>query len=118
MALSMFSELPADFEIKHPHDLLSRRILFDVELFASLLENYECGGDTSIIKLLDLSSLQCESPVTVDSKLREVRGDLRFSTKFKDGGYSNVFLFFEHQSTCIRLFSLSSLRKILEFYEG
>jgi hypothetical protein len=28
----MFSELPVDFEIKHPHDLLSRRILFDAEL--------------------------------------------------------------------------------------
>jgi hypothetical protein len=114
MILSLLGELPSEIELKHPHDLLTRRFLFDVELFVSLLENY---GDNGVIQLLDLDSMQCESPVTVDNKLVEVRGDLRFSTKFKAGGYSNVFLFFEHQSTWVRLFSIVALRKILEFYE-
>ncbi|MDR3198011.1 MAG: Rpn family recombination-promoting nuclease/putative transposase [Planctomycetaceae bacterium] len=110
----MFSKLPAEFEIAHPHDLLTRRFLIDNELMASMLEHYD---NTGLVRLLDLPVLQCESPVTVDYSLRELIGDLRFSTKFKNGTFSKVFLFFEHQSKKIRLFSFDCLRKILKFYE-
>ncbi|MDR2439326.1 MAG: Rpn family recombination-promoting nuclease/putative transposase [Planctomycetaceae bacterium] len=110
----VFFESPAKIEIAHPHDLLARRFLIDNELMASMLEHYD---DTGFVQLIDLHVLQCESPVTIDYTLQEVIGDLRFSTRFKNGTFSKVFLFFEHQSTKIPLFSFDCLRKILEFYE-
>ncbi|MDR0609514.1 MAG: Rpn family recombination-promoting nuclease/putative transposase [Planctomycetaceae bacterium] len=110
----VFSQSPAKFEIVHPHDLLTRRFLIDNELMASMLEHYD---NTGLVPLLDLHALQCESPVTIDYTLQEVIGDLRFSARFSNGAFSKVFLFFEHQSTKIRLFSFDCLRKILEFYE-
>ncbi|MDR2754230.1 MAG: Rpn family recombination-promoting nuclease/putative transposase [Planctomycetaceae bacterium] len=109
-----FSESPTKFELAHPHDLLARRFLIDNELMANMLEHYDTTG---LVQLLDLHVLQCESPVTIDYTLQEVIGDLRFSTKFKNGVFSKVFLFFEHQSKKIRSFSFDCLRKILKFYE-
>ncbi|MDR2754514.1 MAG: Rpn family recombination-promoting nuclease/putative transposase [Planctomycetaceae bacterium] len=110
----VFFKLPVQCELAHPHDLLARRFLLDKELMASLLKHYD---NTGVVRLLDLQALRCESPTTIDSQLQEVIGDLRFSTKFKNGAYSKVFLFFEHQSKKIKLYSLHCLRKILEFYE-
>jgi hypothetical protein len=81
---------------------------------ASMLEHYD---NTGLVHWLDLTALQCESPVTIDDHLQEVIGDLRFSVKFINGDFSKVFLFFEHQSKKIKLYSLHCLRKILEFYE-
>jgi hypothetical protein len=111
---NIFPKSPAEFEIAHPHDLLTRRFLIDNELMASMLEHYD---NTGLVQLLNLKALRCESPITIDYTLQEVIGDLRFSTKFKNGTFSKVFLFFEHQSKKIRLFSFNCLRKILEFYE-
>ncbi|MDR3196676.1 MAG: Rpn family recombination-promoting nuclease/putative transposase [Planctomycetaceae bacterium] len=110
----VFFRLPVQIELAHPHDLLTRRFLLDKELMANMLEYYD---NTGIVRLLDLRALRCESPITIDAKLQEVIGDLRFSTKFKNGTHSKVFLFFEHQSKKIKLYSLHCLRKILEFYE-
>ncbi|MDR2344752.1 MAG: Rpn family recombination-promoting nuclease/putative transposase [Planctomycetaceae bacterium] len=103
-----------DLELKHPHDLLTRFFLLDIELFSSLLKS--CG-DTNIIQLIDLNSLECHSPVIIDDKLQEVIGDLLFSAKFKNGEYSRLFVFFEHQSTKISRFWIRTLRKLQEFYE-
>jgi hypothetical protein len=50
--------------------------------------------------------------------LQEVIGDLRFSAKFKVGGQSKLFFFFEHQSKKVKRFCLRCLRKLLEFYEN
>ncbi|MDR0392277.1 MAG: Rpn family recombination-promoting nuclease/putative transposase [Planctomycetaceae bacterium] len=100
--------------LSHPHDLLVRYFLSDIELFISLLENY-CDGD--LIRLIDFNSLQCESPTTIDNRLQEVIGDLRFSAQFKNKGLSKLFFFFEHQSTKITKFCIRCLRKLLEFYE-
>ncbi|MDR2117399.1 MAG: Rpn family recombination-promoting nuclease/putative transposase, partial [Planctomycetaceae bacterium] len=110
----VFFKLPVQIELAHPHDLLTRRFLIDQELMASMLEHYD---NTGVVRLLDLHALRCESPITIDANLQEVIGDLRFSTKFRNGDYSKVFLFFEHQSKKIKLYSLHCLRKILEFYE-
>ncbi|MDR2117347.1 MAG: Rpn family recombination-promoting nuclease/putative transposase [Planctomycetaceae bacterium] len=112
--MMVFFKSPAELEIVHPHDLLTRRFLIDNELMASMLEHYD---NTGIVRLLNLGELRCESPVTIDYTLQEVIGDLRFSTRFKNGALSKVFLFFEHQSKKIRLFSFDCLRKIVEFYE-
>ncbi|MDR2169867.1 MAG: Rpn family recombination-promoting nuclease/putative transposase [Planctomycetaceae bacterium] len=106
--------VPIQFELEHPHDLLTRNFLFDVELFASLLEHY---GDSGIVRLIDLKSLANQSPIIIDNNLQEVIGDLLFSAQFKSGIYSNIFLFFEHQSRKVRRFWLRCLRKLLEFYE-
>ncbi|MDR3197129.1 MAG: Rpn family recombination-promoting nuclease/putative transposase [Planctomycetaceae bacterium] len=101
-------------ELNQPHDLLSRRILCDVEVFAELLANY---GDSEIIKLIDLNSLQCESPITVSEELREVIEDLRFSAEFKEKGHSRIFFMLEHQSKKVILFIIRCLRNILMFFE-
>jgi hypothetical protein len=114
MTESLFPNISIGFELAHPHDLLARYFLIDKELMASMLEHYD---GTGIVRALDLRALRCESPITIDCNLQEVISDLRFSTKFKNGDYSKVFLFFEHQSKKIRLYSLHCLRKILEFYE-
>jgi hypothetical protein len=107
-------KITVPFELAHPHDLLTRFFLVDIELMASLLKHYD---GTGIVRLLDLELLRCESPTTIDKHLREVIGDLRFSTKFKTGGYSKVFFFFEHQSKKDNLFCIRCVRNLLEFYE-
>ncbi|MDR0335561.1 MAG: Rpn family recombination-promoting nuclease/putative transposase [Planctomycetaceae bacterium] len=112
--IQKFPRLPVTFELAHPHDLLARYFLIDRELMASMLEHYD---NTGLVRWLNLKALQCESPVTIDDNLQEVIGDLRFSVNFRNGEFSKVFLFFEHQSKKIRLYSLHCLRKILEFYE-
>ena len=101
-------------ELAHPHDLLTRSILVDPELMGSLLENYIESG---VVSLLDLAKLRCESPVNVDKNLKETIGDLRFSTVSKQSGrQSNVFVFFEHQSTYDELMSFQALEQIVKAY--
>ncbi|MDR0337915.1 MAG: Rpn family recombination-promoting nuclease/putative transposase [Planctomycetaceae bacterium] len=114
--MEIFPEVSAKVELAHPHDLVVRYFLVDTELFANLMNHY---GDSEIIRLIDLNSLRCESPITVDDHLQEVIGDLRFSANFKNGGYSKVLLFFEHQSKKEKRQQwLRGLRKLLEFYES
>ncbi|MDR2345502.1 MAG: Rpn family recombination-promoting nuclease/putative transposase, partial [Planctomycetaceae bacterium] len=113
--MQIFSNITRPAEIAHPHDLLTRHFLVDTELFASFLE---CYGKTEIIRFIDFKSLRCESPITIDDKLKEVIGDLRFSAKLNDGNNAKVFLFFEHQSTKIKSFCLRCIRNLLEFYEA
>ncbi|MDR2440378.1 MAG: Rpn family recombination-promoting nuclease/putative transposase [Planctomycetaceae bacterium] len=112
--MRVFPKVTVRIELAHPHDLIVRYFLMDIELFTSLLEHY---GDQGIIRLIDFGSLRCESPTTIDDHLQEVIGDLRFSAKFKAGGYSKVFFFFEHQSKKVKRFCIRCLRKLLEFYE-
>jgi hypothetical protein len=113
--MPIFPNVTAQTELAHPHDLLTRYFLIDIELFTCLLAHY---GGTGAIRLIDLKSLRCESPTTIDNNLQEVIGDLRFSANFKVGGYSKVFFFFEHQSKKVKRFCIRCLRKLLEFYEG
>ncbi|MDR1923516.1 MAG: Rpn family recombination-promoting nuclease/putative transposase, partial [Planctomycetaceae bacterium] len=102
------------YELSHPHDLLTRGFLVDVELMASMLKNY---GGKGIVKFIDLSKLRCETTTVVDGKLKEKIGDLRFSTKFKRGNHhSRIFLFFEHQSKKSKKFFLRTLEQIVQFY--
>ncbi|MDR1141810.1 MAG: Rpn family recombination-promoting nuclease/putative transposase [Planctomycetaceae bacterium] len=114
--MEVFPEISVGVELAHPHDLVVRYFLVDTELFANLMNLY---GNSGIIHLIDWNSLRCESPITVDDHLQEVIGDLRFSVNFKDGGYSKVLLFFEHQSKKEKRHQwLRGLRKLLEFYES
>jgi predicted transposase/invertase (TIGR01784 family) len=113
--MEVFPQISAPIQLAHPHDLLTRYFLIDVELFASLLENY---GNTGAVRLVDFGSLLSESPISIDDNLQEVIGDLRFSAKFKVGGHSKLFFFFEHQSKKVKRFCLRCLRKLLEFYEN
>ncbi|MDR2116712.1 MAG: Rpn family recombination-promoting nuclease/putative transposase [Planctomycetaceae bacterium] len=112
--MTEFPKLPVLFKLAHPHDLLARHFLVDGELMANMLEHYD---NTGLVQLFDLKLLRCESPITIDENLKELIGDLRFSARFKNGNYSKVFLFFEHQSKKIRLYSIHCLHKILDFYE-
>jgi len=101
-------------ELAHPHDLLTRSILVDPELAASLLENYIESG---IVELLDIKRLRCESPVDVDKNLVEIIGDLRYSTVFKNTEQeSNVFVFLAHQSTRDDLMSFRALEEVVKAY--
>jgi len=102
-------------ELAHPHDLLTRSILADPELAASLLTHYV---ESETIELLDLDRLRCESPVDVDKNLVEIIGDLRFSTVFKNTKQqSNVFVFLEHQSTHDDLISFRALKHVVNAYQ-
>ncbi|MDR1271248.1 MAG: hypothetical protein LBK82_17190, partial [Planctomycetaceae bacterium] len=38
--MEFFPQIPVPIQLAHPHDLLTRYFLIDVELFAGLLENY------------------------------------------------------------------------------
>ncbi|MDR2704431.1 MAG: Rpn family recombination-promoting nuclease/putative transposase [Planctomycetaceae bacterium] len=114
--MGLFPGISVQVELAHPHDLVVRYFLVDTELFTNLISLY---GNSGIIRLIDFGSLRCESPITVDDQLQEVIGDLRFSVNFKNGGYSKVFFFFEHQSKKEKRRQwLRGLRKLLEFYEG
>jgi hypothetical protein len=102
-------------EIAHPHDLLTRSILADPELAASLLTHYV---ESETVELLDLTQLRCESPVDVDKNLVEVIGDLRFSTVLKNTEQqSNVFVFLEHQSSRDDLMSFRALRQVVKAFQ-
>jgi hypothetical protein len=113
--MEMFPKVSIQVELAHPHDLIVRYFLIDIELFASLIEYY---GGTEVIRLVNLGSLQCESPIIIDDSLKEVIGDLCFSARFKAGGCSKVFLFFEHQSKKENKHWQRSVHKLLEFYES
>ncbi|MDR1291351.1 MAG: Rpn family recombination-promoting nuclease/putative transposase, partial [Planctomycetaceae bacterium] len=109
-----YPKVSVTFELSHPHDLLARYFLLDTELFGELLKNYD---NTGVVDFIDLNSLDSQSPIMIDENLKEVIGDLLFSAKFKDGKLSKIFLFFEHQSKKKTRFWLSTLRKLMEFYE-
>src|SRR5215469_2849349 len=106
-------------ELTHPHDLLVRRFLVDTELMADLLQHYpQNPADRQMVELLDLKRLVCKDPVTVNEQLVEVRGDLRFSTSFKESDReSNVYLLFEHQSTKDPDFRFRGLDYIVQEYK-
>ncbi|MDR1485733.1 MAG: Rpn family recombination-promoting nuclease/putative transposase [Planctomycetaceae bacterium] len=114
MTILQYPQVSIQFLLKHPHDLLTRFFLVDVELFASLLEKF---GDSKVVSLLDLNSLKNESPTFVDSTLKEVISDLFFSAKFKNGEFSELFLFFEHQSSKEEHIWLRFFRRFTDFYE-
>jgi predicted transposase YdaD len=102
-------------ELAHPHDLLTRSILADPELAASLLTHYV---ESKTVELLDLDRLRCESPVNVDKNLVEVIGDLQFSTVFKNTEQqSNVFVFREHQSTRDDMMSFRALKQVVKAFQ-
>ncbi len=101
--------------VPHPHDTLARHFLAAEDLTADLLRRYV---DPSMIDLLDLDRLKCESTDTVDDTLSEYVGDLRFSTTFKHSDrQSEVFIFFEHQSKKDRMIGFRLLRYIVNAYE-
>jgi len=103
-----------EYEIAQPHDRLTRYFLVDPELTGNLLENYV---DFNVVSLLDLKRLRCESPVNVDNNLKQVIGDLRFSTVFKQTQrQSNVFVFLAHQSTVDDLMCFRVLEEIVKSY--
>ena len=100
--------------LAHPHDLLVRHFLADTELAADLLRNHL---DRNVADLLDLEHLQCESPGAVDRDLAESLGDLRFSTRFLDGGKrAEVLIFVEHQSTPDRFIRIRVVEYIAKAY--
>jgi hypothetical protein len=102
------------FELAHPHDLLVRHFLVNPELMSDVLDHY---ADSDVVRLLDLTKLRCESSINIDENLVESIGDLRFSTKFKQSDReSNVFLFFEHQSTIDNDIALRLLEYIVKSY--
>ncbi|MDR0390413.1 MAG: Rpn family recombination-promoting nuclease/putative transposase [Planctomycetaceae bacterium] len=108
------SDVSAQVELAHPHDLIVRYFLKDTELFMSLLQYY-CDND--VIRFMDFNSLKYESPTIIDNKLIEVIGDLLFSAQFKDKGHSKIFFFFEHQSKKVKRFCIRCLKKLSEFYD-
>ncbi|MDR1485623.1 MAG: Rpn family recombination-promoting nuclease/putative transposase [Planctomycetaceae bacterium] len=110
-----FPRVSVRFELEHPHDLLTRFFLVDVELFAGLLEKF---GDAMIVRQIDLLSLKNESPTFVDGNLKEVISDLFFSAKFKNDNYSKIFMFFEHQSSKDNSIWLRFFRRFTDFYES
>ncbi|MDR2171366.1 MAG: Rpn family recombination-promoting nuclease/putative transposase, partial [Planctomycetaceae bacterium] len=114
MKLISLLNLPLLTKKAHPHDLLTRFYLFDTELFASLVKNY---GKSPLIKSINFDTLKCESPVIIDNNLKELVGDLIFTTQFIDGSASKILLFFEHQSTKKEHFWLHCIKKIIGFYE-
>jgi hypothetical protein len=67
----------------HPHDLLVRSMLTDVDLAADLLRNYL---DPKLTALLDLDRIVLELSVAVDKGLAETLSDLRYSLPFKGSG--------------------------------
>ena len=106
-------------ELAHPHDHLARRFLIDPELMADLLAHYpKKVADQQTIRLIDLSRLECKSPVTIDEQLVEGIGDLRFATSFKGKKrQSNVFLLFEHQSSIDQRMRIRGLKYIVQTYD-
>ena len=106
-------------ELAHPHDLLVRCFLTAPELMADLLQYYpQKAADQQVVKLLNLKHLECKSPVTVDERLIERIGDLRYSASFKGSKrLSNVFLLLEHQSEIDPDFRIRGLDYIIQSYK-
>jgi hypothetical protein len=86
---------------------------------ADLLRYYpQNSTEQRMVALLDLERLVCIDPVTVNERLAEIRGDLRFSTSFKESDReANVYLLFEHQSTKDPKFRLRGLDSIVQEYK-
>ncbi len=101
-------------DVAHPHDLLVRNVLADADLTADLLRNYL---DPELVSSLDLDSLKREAGEAVSSKLSEVVGDLRYSTRFKDSDKElKVLVLVEHQSRPDRFMAFRMLEYVCAAY--
>ncbi len=101
-------------EIAQPHDSLVRNVLANTELAADFLRNYlpSQWGD-----MIELDSLKRESNDTVASNLSKLRGDLLYSTRFKETGEElEVLVCLEHQSRTDRLMSFRMLEYVCAAY--
>ena len=105
--------------LNNPHDLLARHFFPDPELMADFLRCYpKKPEDQQVIAQIDLERLVCKDPVTVNDRLVEGRGDLRFSAASKGSAReSNVYLLFEHQSTKDSDIRLRGLDHIVQDYK-
>ncbi len=98
----------------HPHDCFVRLGLSDARTFASLLG---LCGQTKPFAAVDVESLRCLNSDTVNGKLEERIGDLRFLARFKGtGAPAEVFIFLEHQSTPDGLIPFRLLEYIVGAY--
>ncbi len=101
-------------EIAQPHDSLVRNVLADTELAADFLRNYLPSQWRDMI---ELDSLKRESSDTVASSLSKLRGDLLYSTRFKETGEElEVLVCLEHQSRTDSLMSFRVLEYVCAAY--
>jgi len=100
--------------ISNPHDSFVRQVLSKIENARDFLENYL---PEHVVKHLDLSTVKLEKETFIDQQLREVRSDLLFKLKLKDGAKASIYLLFEHKSYPEPLISLDILRYMVRIWD-
>ncbi len=70
-----------------------------------------------VVDHLDLTTVKLEKETFIDQQLREVRSDLLFKLRLKDGIKASIYVLFEHKSYPEPLISLDILRYMVRIWD-
>ncbi|MEY3211617.1 MAG: hypothetical protein RIT28_2098 [Pseudomonadota bacterium] len=101
--------------MSNPHDSLFKSIFSDPVEVVGLLRDLLPGEVIALLNLDELVALPAES---IDEALSSTSSDLRFRVPWRDGGYVELVLIVEHQSTADRTMPLRVLRYTLRVWEA
>ena len=101
-------------KIQNPHDKFFKETFGKVEVAKDFLNNYLPG---SIMKIVDMSTLEPQKDSFINKELQEVFSDMLFRVNIdKREGY--IYFLFEHKSYTSKNISFQLLKYMLEIWES
>ena len=101
-------------KIQNPHDKFFKETFSKIEVARDFMNNYL---PQSIIRIVDLNTLEPQKDSFINEELQEVFSDMLFRVKInKREGY--VYFLFEHKSYNSRNISFQLLKYMLEIWEA
>ena len=101
-------------KIQNPHDKFFKETFGKVEVAKDFLNNYLPG---SIMKIVDMSTLEPQKDSFINKELQEVFSDMLFRVNIdKREGY--IYFLFEHKSYTSKNISFQLLKYMLEIWEA
>jgi predicted transposase/invertase (TIGR01784 family) len=101
-------------EINNPHDKFFKKVFSDKSNAQDFLLNYL---PTSIVNLLDLTSLEYTKETFVDKHLAEYFSDLLCKIDLRDGSLGYIYFLFEHKSYQEPLTAFHILRYMVKMWD-
>ena len=101
-------------KIQNPHDKFFKETFGKVEVAKDFLNNYLPG---SIMKIVDMSTLEPQKDSFINKELQEVFSDMLFRVNINNReGY--IYFLFEHKSYTSKNISFQLLKYMLEIWES
>ena len=101
-------------KISNPLDSFVRELLSKIDNARDFLQNYL---PEYVVEHLDLTTVKLEKETFIDQQLREVRSDLLFKLRLRDGVKASIYVLFEHKSYPEPMISLDILRYMVRIWD-